>query len=728
MRTIQFAIAGLLSVASGPLVYAAGAPQESAALEEVVVTASKRTQNVQDVAASVTALSGDALARLNTQEFSDYAGLVPGLSFQGGGVIGHNQIVLRGLSTGAQQQGSTVGVYIDDVPFGTAGGLAWGAALSPDPDLFDVERIEVLKGPQGTLYGASTLGGLIKIVPRRADVGGFESSVRLSGTDVTDGASGYGVRGMMNIPFGSGKAAMRVSGFYRDDAGFVDNLGTQRDDVNSAISRGGRLSLVYEPTADLTIDLSALLQTADARGRGYEHVDAHTLAPIDGERTQRASFSEPTEMKYELYSLKLTYDMGWGDLVSVSGFGVIDDTGTFDYTSNYGPLFPIPDLGVVVDFNRRSDKYTQEIRLASTPDDGRFDWRLGAFYTYEKSLYGAYLKAHSLTTRQPMPGVELYTFDLHSRYREVAGFGDVTIRLTDTVDFTSGLRWGRNQQEYTAPNSGLLSVDPLYGGKSSDSSWTFTETLRWKPRDGLMSYLTVASGYRPGGPAVIPPGVAAAASFEPDTVTNYEVGIKSESSDRRLLLNAAVYRIDWDDIQLNSLAGGFTIFANGGEARSQGLELEARYVPNDAWSFAAAAGYTDTELLNDAPDSGGVKGDSLPYSPDWSGALMADYNFPVWQGARGNLGLTVRYVGQSISSFSNSVTNIPARLPSYTPVDFRAGLSFDRWEINLNVDNLQDKRGLSGVQNSQVIPNQGLPSEATLYAPRTVSLAVNMHF
>ena len=728
MRTIHFAFAGLLSAGSAQFVCAADAPQKSAALEEVVVTASKRAENVQDVAASVTALAGDALVRLNAQDFADYAGLVPGLSFNGGGVIGHNQIVLRGLSTGAQQQGSTVGVYIDDVPFGTTGGLALGAALSPDPDLFDVERIEVLKGPQGTLYGASTLGGLIKIVPRAADVTGFESSVRLSGSDVTDGAIGYGARGVVNVPFGDGKAAVRVSGFYRDDPGFVDNLGTQRRDANGAISRGGRVAFAYKPTDKLSVDLSALVQTADSRGRGIELVDPYTLDPIEGERTQRTFFSEPTEMKYELSSLKLTYDLGWADIVSVSGYGVINDLGTFDYTSVFGPLFPVADLGVITDFNRRSDKFTQEVRLASTPDEGRLDWRLGLYYTHEKSLYGAYLKGRSVTTGEPLPGVDnIYTFNLHSQYREAAGFGDVTVRLTDTLDFTSGLRWGRNEQEYTAPNSGLLSVTPVYGGESSDSSWTFNETLRWKPRDGLMSYITVASGYRPGGPAVIPPGVASTGSFGPDTVTNYEIGIKSESADRRLMLNASVFRIDWDDIQLNKLVGAFTIFANGGAARSEGLELEARYVPNDAWSFAAAAGYTSAELLDDAPDSGGVSGDPLPFSPDWSGAFMADYNFPVGQGARGNLGLTARYVGPSTSSFSNSLTNIPARLPSHTPLDFRAGLSFDRWEVNLYVDNLQDKRGISGVQNRQIIPNQGLPSEAALYAPRTIGLAVSMH-
>lgn len=726
MRTIHFVVAGLLSTGPTHLVHAAGAAQALEGLEEVVVTASKRAENVQNVAASVTALGGDALVRLNAQDFADYAGLVPGLSFNGGGVIGHNQIVLRGLSTGSLQQSSTVGVYIDDVPFGTTGGLAFGAPLSPDPDLFDVERVEVLKGPQGTLYGASTLGGLIKIVPRSADVAGFDSSVRLSGSTVKDGGSGYGARGMVNVPFGDGKAAVRVSAFYRDDPGFVDNLGTRQHHANSAISRGGRIALAYKPTDALSMDLSALVQTADSRGRGIEFVDPYTLAPVEGERTLRTSFAEPTGMKYELYSLKLTYDLGWADIVSVSGYGVIHDLGTFDYTRNYGPLFPIPDLGVATDFNRQSDKFTQEIRLASTPDDGRFDWRLGLYYTYEKSLYGAYLRANSLSTGAPLP-VDLYTFNLHSRYREAAAFGDVTVRLTDTLDFISGLRWGRNQQEYSAPNSGLLSAIPEYGGESSDSSWTFNETLRWKPRDGLMGYATVASGYRPGGPAVIPPGVASADSFGPDTVTNYEIGIKSESADRRLLLNASVFMIDWQDIQLNMLAGGFTIFANGGAARSKGLELEARYVPNDAWSFAAAAGYTSTELRDDAPDSGGVSGDSLPYAPDWSGALMADYYVPVGQ-ARGNLGLTARYVGQSMSAFSNSVTNIPARLPSVTLLDFRAGLSFDRWEFNLNVDNLQDKRGISGVVNRQIAPTQGLPSEATLYAPRTISLAVSMHF
>src|SRR5580704_5740371 len=246
---------------------------DSDTLQEIIVTASKRTESIQEVPVAISVLSADTLDRQGVAQFSDYMALVPGLAQNSTGAAGHGLVVLRGLSTGEQQTASTVSYLIDDVPFTANSSLAIGSLLTPDPDLTDIERIEVLKGPQGTLYGASALGGIIKIVSARPEFNVFSGDARVSGSSVDHGGTGDGVRASLNIPLVTDTAALRVSAFDRTDAGFMKNVETDASDANKTEVSGGKLLLRVQPAADLTIDLSGMIQNLHSEGASTVYGD-----------------------------------------------------------------------------------------------------------------------------------------------------------------------------------------------------------------------------------------------------------------------------------------------------------------------------------------------------------------------------------------------------------------------------------------------------------------------
>jgi iron complex outermembrane recepter protein len=706
------------------------APADSAgtkSLEEVVVTATKRAEKLQDVPVSVTAISSDTLTRLGAEQFTDYAGLIPGLSFVGGGQPGHDMLILRGVSTSAAATGPTVGTYIDDSPFGTTGALALGSTLTPDPDLLDIDHIEVLKGPQGTLYGASTLGGLLKIVTKTPDLNNFEGLVRVGGDSVSRGDTGYSVRGVVNTPLSDGVSALRVAGYYRRDPGFIDDVGLNRQDINNATNYGGRASFLLEPMDAFSILISALVQDDNSNGRSLEEVDRNTFVPTYGDLTARTLFPEVDNLKYRLVNAKLSYGAGVADVTNVLSYDQLRDSSVNDTTLNYGFLIPFPNSGSPTTTIHNSNKVTEEFRVASPTDEfAKLTWLGGLYYTHEQSLYGAHLGAVSLATGQPIPGFTLYTFDLHLTYREYAGFGDLTCKLTDTIDFTTGARWSRNTQDFNAPNSGRLSSVPVFRGKSADSTWTFQETLRWKPTRDLMTYLRAASGYRPGGP-IVPPGNVPAdfpTVFKPDTVWNYEAGTKSTWLDGRLSANAATYLIDWKNIQTNARVGAFTILTNGGNARSKGVEIETAYTPTSNWTVGLSGSYTDAVLGTAAHGSGAASGDPLPNTPRWSGGLTTDYSIPLAGGWNANMGATLRYTGRSYSGFSATPSTPRVLLPEYKDLQLRAGVSDKLWDVTFHVFNLLNERAITSL--TTISP--ALPSQVVVVQPRTFDAVVTYHF
>ncbi|MGH8211112.1 MAG: TonB-dependent receptor plug domain-containing protein, partial [Steroidobacteraceae bacterium] len=265
----------------------AASEADATRLEEIVVTASKRTETIQNVPSAMTALTDQNLTNLAIIDFQDYLPYVPGLSSNPGGGGGFGNpgsytVILRGLNTGSSQAAATVGYYLDDTPLTPSASNGTGAQFAPDPALGDVDRIEVLNGPQATLYGASTLGGIIKIVTKKPDLTTFSGDASVGGVTVDGGGTGYSTRGSVNIPLIQGLLAARVSAYDREDPGFTDNVFTGQTNVNLDHAHGGRLSLRYEPTQQLTIDLTGLIQQLYSRGGALEYLNPVTLQPIYG--------------------------------------------------------------------------------------------------------------------------------------------------------------------------------------------------------------------------------------------------------------------------------------------------------------------------------------------------------------------------------------------------------------------------------------------------------------
>ncbi|MDT9597374.1 TonB-dependent receptor [Sphingosinicella rhizophila] len=744
-QLIQTAAAGAIQVAMDPPEQASSqviAEEASeTASQEIVVTASRREERLRDVPAAITAITGETLENQGVTSFRDYASLVPGLSQRDSGAPGFGTVILRGLNTGPQQITNTTAFYIDDAPFSSSGFLGVGGLVKPEPELADIDRIEVLKGPQGTLYGASSLGGLIRIVSKRPEPNDFSGNLRVEATTVSHGNEGFAVRGSVNLPLVQDKLAARVTAYYRRLPGWADNVGTGTNDVNDGDSVGARLAFRWTPTENLAIDLIGIYQDIDSNGLAQQDNVTDTLIPLYGKRQYSQFIDSKTLIRYRLATATVDYDFGPMSLISTLSYAKTKLTFNTDYTEAYGIFLPLfgypPGTGLVAPGGPGTKKFTAESRLVSERM-GRFEFVLGAFYTNEKSAYPIDIDAIDIATGVPIsdPLGNFITTLTTSDYEEIAGFGNVTFYITDDLDVTGGLRYARNTEDVLNFNSGLLATNPagvtnLY--TFTDSATTYLGTLRWRPTDNLSTFFRVASGYRPGGPQtnpVLPPG--AQTSINPDTVWSYEAGIKGALVPGKVDFSASIYRIDWSDIQLNSLAGGFVLQGNGGDARVDGFELELAAKPNRNLTMGASLGYTNARVTRIDPGPaaylGAANGDKLPLTPEWTAAAYADQIFALSDGIYGTVGATLRHESDKPSSFPGSALNPNVQIPSITTLDLRAGVRFDGYMVQLRAENIFDSNGFTSVTTGKVVPGQLVATQAILIRPRTFTLSLSTEF
>ena len=662
--------------------------------EAIVVTAQKRPQVLLDVPQSVSVISGESLENMHAQRLSDYLTRIPSAN-----VVenqpGNSRIVLRGINTGGV--GATVATYIDEAPFGSATALANGAVLTPDIDPFDLSRVEVLRGPQGTLYGANSLGGLVKFVTVAPDPNAFGGAGELGIEDVAHGDLGWWGRAGFNIPV-SEIAAFRVSGFYRRDPGFIDdpNFGS---DVNDGKTYGGRVSFLVRPTDRLTVRASAHLENIRSNGTNEVDLDPDTLEPVGGSLEQSRLLNQPNNIDYRIYNGTIDYDFGRIALVSSTSYGTLDQSATIDGS---GALAP----GVGLDQGMTQRRFTQEVRLASTGQQ-RFEWTVGGFYTHEKNRLGQDVYFFDLATGEPLPGLDgLIVVDLPSRYSEYAAFANATWHISPKFDLTGGARYSHNHQSDVQNTSGpLAGGDKSFEGESSDGVVTYAVAPTFKPNDNTRIYARIAKGYRPGGPNAVSPTAedAVPRHFDPDTTTNYEIGLKTHTADNLFSLDIAAFRIDWDDIQLLVQIGEFGVNINGGSARSTGVELTAGFNPTRNLSFFANGSYVDARLTSDAPpDVGGHDGDALPYNPKWQWTVGTEYEHPLSASTTANVGISWHYTGKRRSDFrAPPLPGLPAppqfKLGAFSQIDAHAGVEFGRFRVDAFVHNLTDSRGVTNV-------------------------------
>lgn len=697
-------------------------------IEEVIVSVQKRDERLIDTPLSVSVLSADVIVKLNATQLRDLANGVPGLTFTTGGA-GYSTLTMRGVTSG-RDTSPTVGIYLDEVPIGSSTPFVFNGWFAIEAGLSEVERIEVLRGPQGTLYGASTMGGLLKYVTKRPDTGEFAGEVRTGISSTTDGGTGYHVSAAVNLPLANDFAALRLSGYEAHDGGYIDNVLRGESDVNSSDIYGGRADLLLTPTDALSIRLNALAQNIARDGEGtadYAFSPAPGFAgvPVDGKLEQRRGFAEPFDQEFRLVSGTVNYQMDWAAVTWISSYQTISNDWNLDLTTQIAPLlqrFFGLSYGAVADsLHLTTDKFAQEVRLTSSVE-GPVEWLVGAFYTDEKSKD----KEDNFTldlAGQPTPN-NIFHWLAASRYEELAGFGDLTWHVTDKFDVTGGARFGRSRLDYQQTSTGLFGSPPSPPLDSEQNTSTYLGNARYKLSDHATLYVRVATGFRPGGPAIVtaqdPPGTPN--QFEPDRLTSYEAGFKAETEDRHFGIEAATYYIVWKDIQLLTLRGVFSAFTNAAEgATIRGAELALTARPVSELNLTGAFAYQDARVSDEEPLLNASADERLPNVPRFTSTLNADYTFSD-VGLQPRFGATVGYISERRSSFDLSTSFPQHVLPAYTTVDLRAGVTFGSVDAQLYIRNALNEDGQFSAFSRNGTARVGV------LQPRTIGLSAIVRF
>jgi iron complex outermembrane recepter protein len=700
----------------------ASAQYEVPRVEEVVVTAQKRQERLQDVPVPVTSIPAATLLEGNQVRVQDFYATVPGFSVSPSpSGAGQQMLAIRGVTSGFNTN-PTVGITVDDVPYGSSTNLAGN--VIPDLDPNDLQRVEVLRGPQGTLYGASSMGGLLKFVTIDPSTDAVSGRVQAGTSTVQNGAElGYNVRAAANVPISDG-FAIRVSGFTRQDPGYIDNPLLSIDGVNEERVSGGRLATLWRPSDRFSLKLSAVFQRTSADG-------ANEVDALPGLTDLQQSYLRDIgrlERKLAAYSATATGKWGSVDLTSISGYNVSTFRGSADASYLLGGaaqlIFNVPGAADFAD--GRTSKFTEEVRAHASLGD-YFEWLLGGFFTHESSPYSEDVRAIDPTTGAQVGDI-LYV-PAPRAYTEYAGFADLTFHITGQFDIQLGGRESKIRQtskeavETGAVLGGASAVSPRVD--SSANAFTYLVTPRYKITPDLMLYARLASGYRAGGPNYNP-DPAVPHQFEPDKTQNYEIGAKGTLWNR-LAFDASLYRIDWKDLQLSLMdaQNGLSYTSNASRAKSQGVEISFEARPWQGLRVAPWITWNEAVLTQSMPHDSAVAGqagDRLPYGSRFSSNLALDQEFRLTGQWSASLGAVVSYVGPRLGTFVAAPLTREV-YPAYTRTDLKAALSYGPWRADLYATNVADRRGLLG-GGAGTFP----PFAYSYIQPRTVGVSLSRDF
>jgi len=750
---VTLATAGFLL--SSAAVWAAADTSQGGALDEIIVTASKRDEKLHDVAMSITALGADELTLRQATGFLDWASQVPGLSLQTSDPA-YSRLIIRGENVGSV--GAMVATTVDDIPFFMSGAQADGAFFSANIDTFDLQRIEVLRGPQGTLYGATAEGGLVKYVTNLPNLNKVEGEVSAGGQFVDGGSNAGNVKGMINLPFWDNKAALRVSAVESGIPGWVDNPQLGLSNINSGSSYSLRASLLVQPVSDFTARVTVLEQHLRTTGNSTVEAVGAAANPAAPPANQFQTvgnfvnntglpFEEDNSLKYG--ALNLAYDFHWATLTSATSYGRFNLHFSQDESNaNLAPGFTYGDfisgfygqptlmLGNQVEYVH---KFNQELRLSSdagnTIFDHGFDWQVGGYFTHEQTeLTQPYLALDATdpsTVLTPALGGAIIPAD----YKEQAFFADITYHFTTALDLELG---GRNTDvKQTSQVNTFCCI--LYGPSntafpaisSSQNSTTWSVAPRWHINEDTLAYVRVATGFRPGGPNFPTPTLPNPPSFKSDSTKNYEIGMRTDLFDKTFSIDMAVFYIDWKDIQILYLvqtpSGPVGINGNSGSATSKGVEWNFSWRPVSGLTIALLGSYTDAYLTSDAPSIGASNGDKLPYVPEVSNSLNVDYKWPAFGDWAAYVGGTETYTGNRYTGFSSdtSVIEPHVKLPVYNTFQLHLGLDDRHYNAELYGNNLGNSKGITDYSNSGGAGQTGLVS---IIQPRTIGIQVGYKF
>jgi iron complex outermembrane recepter protein len=702
-----------------------GSAADKAVLEEVIVTANKRSERVADVPISIVVLSGQKLTESQATTLQDIVNRVPGLQLVSDSPV-DNQLIIRGISIGVGAINSSVATYVDEVPYTSEGPFANSSNLAPNFDTYDLARVEVLRGPQGTVYGANALGGMLKYVTNLPDPTQFSASFLTGVSSVEHGGVGYEEHGMVNLPL-SDTLALRVVANDNRFPGYIDDPLRGESQINSVDRYGGRASLLWQADPSLSIRLTAQYQHLEAHDTGDVDVYPGTLQPIFGDLKQEKLIAQPQQVDNEIYNATINWDLGPASLTSSTSYTKANPTLTEDYTwalGSYVSSLLGKNYGTALTESQPVHSFTQELRLAWKKSD-QWNWMIGGYFTDEHAQEIEATPPIDLTTGQILYNLQssLGIYDIASTYRELAAFGDVNYHITPALEVGVGGRYSSEKQSYSQQNDGLVTGTDDFTTYSDQDAFTYSADAKYTFNPAAMVYLRVASGFVPGGPNDALPGSPLPETFHSSTTTNYEVGIKGAALDGQLNYDFDVFDVEWKDIQLVAAINGLYGVTNGGAAHSRGVEGAASYVPIHGLTLSANGAYTDARLTEDTPASvNGNAGDRLPESPFFSSTLSASYEHPLTSAIAGFGGLDWHFTGDRLSEFAVGAPR--QTLPHYSMVDLRTGIRVNNYEVTLYVKNATDARAISEVSAETTLSGVNAYS-ASVVTPRTVGLTLS---
>jgi outer membrane receptor protein involved in Fe transport len=725
-------------------------------LEEIIVTAQKREENLQSVPISIQALGGDRLQELKVTQFTDYVKFLPSVSYTSGGP-GFSLPYFRGVASGENNNHSgpspSVGIYLDEQPITTIQGAL-------DIHIFDIARIEALAGPQGTLYGASSQAGTIRIITNKPDLSGTYGEVNLEANKVAHGDWGYSGEGFVNLPVSSNVAA-RIVGWYRRDGGYIDNVSGERvmterapsseggaptgntltldnqefveDNYNDVTTYGARAALKIDLNDSWTVTPQIIGQVQKADGSFAEErgLGDYETMQFNPEKLKDKWFQAALTVEGKIGNFDLTYAGSYMKRRVDSELDYSDYAYFYNEYSGYGQYW-YDDAGDPVVPNQliqatdRYRKQSHEIRLTS-PADRRLRAVAGLFYQRQSHNIEQNYIIPGLAEDLQVPGTNDVWFTKQLRVdRDYAAFGELAFDIMPQLTATAGGRWYKFNNSLVGffgfgegyAFGGSTGVSQCFGPpevdgspctnldkRVKDSGFVHRLNLTYKPNDDLLLYATWSRGFRPGGVnrrGTFPP-------YKADYLTNYEAGAKL-SFGRGAHFNVAGYIEDWDNMQVSLLGeNGLTVVRNVGRSRITGLEADLllRPIPGMSWSTGVSYNHAVLkedfcfdELAEDCTEAGLVgldllaeKGDKLPLTAPWKGSSQLRYEWNLRSNMKANVQGVVTYEGKRKRDLRPGINDIYGNLDSYTEVDLGAGVETGPWSVDLYVKNLFDVRG-----------------------------------
>jgi outer membrane receptor protein involved in Fe transport len=736
---------------------AAMTDQPSGTLEDIIVTAEKRSESLEKVPLSIVAFSSESLAELGTEDFSSLAARIPGVTLNSAGP-GRSSYSIRGIAS-VGGNAPTTGLYVDETPILPSGGD--GATASIDPDLYDLARVEVLRGPQGTLYGASSMGGTVRFITHQPNLTQTEGAVKVEGSDTQHGGGNVRLDAMYNMPLIDERAALRIVATYKDFSGFIDreigvwapNPGAQPPypvsaatpssvvrDVNTEKLYSLRTMLKIALSDAFTITPSVWVQDLQMGGPpDYDVPTGQSGGPLIQARP--FNISEAYSDRFVLSNVTMNYDLGWGSLLSTTSYMHRQETTPDDQTEALEDNIPqgqfVPSIYAPIVTTR---ELTEEVRLAFNPAGWALSGVTGAYFNnanrhyYVNFLTPSYaaLFSNSPSSAGYLPLSDL-NYSQHGDYspKQSAVFAELNYAITGRWKATAGLRWYDLQYTTVRYEDGWSNGGPtLSTGEAKNTGFDPKAELSFQATEQQLYYVSASKGVRPGG--VNTSNLAAKGCgqdygpYQPDSLWNYEAGAKTRWLDGAVTVNAAAYYIKWSDVQQGkTLACSYQITENAGAAVVHGGELEIQGNIGIHVQLGAGVGYTKAVLAADAPPLDGVKGQQLENVPRWNGNASAKYLFNPLPEYDGFVRADGQYIGESYPDFDR--TDPATFQRAYALLDLRSGIIHGAWEANLFVSNVFDKQA---ALSRFITDNYDASTRSRIFTnrPRTAGLSLQWKF